>query len=104
MKVFSPKWISWVVSFILGGSAAINVNGEVGPYFQTIKGLRQGDPPPILFNMVADMLAKFYQLSKGRGSGRCGGAHLRDGVLSISQYADDTILFMEHDLEKAQKT
>jgi hypothetical protein len=24
-----------------------------------------------------------------------------DGVLSILQYADDTILFMEHDLEKA---
>jgi hypothetical protein len=25
-----------------------------------------------------------------------------DGDLSILQYADDTILFMEHDLEKAQ--
>jgi hypothetical protein len=28
--------------------------------------------------------------------------HLVDGGLSILQYADDTILFMEHDLEKAQ--
>jgi hypothetical protein len=28
--------------------------------------------------------------------------HLVDGVLSILQYADDTILFMEHDLEKAK--
>jgi hypothetical protein len=27
--------------------------------------------------------------------------HLVDGGLSILQYADDTILFMEHDLEKA---
>ena len=27
--------------------------------------------------------------------------HLADGGLSILQYADDTILFMEHDLEKA---
>ena len=67
MKVFSPKWISWVDSFILGGSAAINVNGEVGPYFQTIKGLRQGDPPPILFNMVADMLANFINRAKAEG-------------------------------------
>jgi hypothetical protein len=25
-----------------------------------------------------------------------------DGGLSILQYADDTIIFMEHDLEKAQ--
>jgi hypothetical protein len=29
-------------------------------------------------------------------------SHLVDGDLSILQYADDTILFMEHDLEKAQ--
>jgi hypothetical protein len=28
--------------------------------------------------------------------------HLVDGGLSILQYADDTILFMEHDLERAQ--
>jgi hypothetical protein len=28
--------------------------------------------------------------------------HLVDGGLSILQYADDTILFMKHDLEKAQ--
>jgi hypothetical protein len=27
--------------------------------------------------------------------------HLVDGGLSILQYADDTILFMEHDIEKA---
>jgi len=28
--------------------------------------------------------------------------HLIDGGLSILQYADDTILFMDHDLEKAR--
>ena len=28
--------------------------------------------------------------------------HLVDGGLSILQYADDTILFMEHDLDKAR--
>lgn len=27
---------------------------------------------------------------------------LRDGGLSILQYADDTILFMEHDLDKSR--
>jgi hypothetical protein len=39
MKGFSPKWVSWVQAFISGGSVAINVNDEVGPYFQTKKGL-----------------------------------------------------------------
>jgi hypothetical protein len=29
--------------------------------------------------------------------------HLVDGGLSILQYADDTIIFMEHDIKKAKK-
>jgi len=33
MKGFSPKWIEWIRSFISGGSVAINVNGEIGPFF-----------------------------------------------------------------------
>jgi len=54
LKGFSNKWIDWIKSFISGGSVAINVNDQVGPYFQTKKGLRQGDPlSPILFNLVA---------------------------------------------------
>ena len=44
LKDFSHKWIEWIKSFISGRSVAINVNDEVGPYFQTKKGLRQGDP------------------------------------------------------------
>ena len=53
----SPKWIEWIKSFISGDSVAINVNDEIGPFFQTKNGLRQGDLlSPILFNIVADML------------------------------------------------
>jgi len=44
MKGFSLKWIGWIKSFISGRSIAINVNVEVGPFFKTKKGLRQGDP------------------------------------------------------------
>jgi hypothetical protein len=64
--------------------------------------LRQGDPlSPILFNIVVDMLAILIQRVKqdGQVSGLI--PHLVDRGLSILQYADDTILFMEHDLEKA---
>jgi len=65
MKGFSPKWIEWVRSFISGGSVAMNVNDEVGPFFQKKKGLRQGDPlSPILFNVVTDMLAIIIKRAK----------------------------------------
>jgi hypothetical protein len=33
MKGFSSKWISWINSFITGGSVAVNVNDEVGHFF-----------------------------------------------------------------------
>ena len=50
---------------------AIKVNDEVGNYFQTRKGLRQGDPAsPILFNIVADMLATLVEWAKVAGEVR----------------------------------
>ena len=62
---FSPKWIEWIKYFISDGSVAINVNDEIGPYIQTNKGLRQGDPlSPILFNIVADMLTLLINRAK----------------------------------------
>ena len=40
------------------GSVAVKVNDNIGHFFQTRKGVRQGDPlSPILFNIVVDMLA-----------------------------------------------
>jgi hypothetical protein len=52
----------------------IKINDDVGRYFQTLKGLRQGNPlSPMIFNIVADMLvitikhAKVNVLIKGGG-------------------------------------
>jgi hypothetical protein len=71
--------------------------------FQTRKGLRQDDPlSPILFNIGVDMLAILIKCAKSDGQIEGVIPHLVDGGLSILQYADDTILFMEHDLKKAQ--
>jgi hypothetical protein len=45
------------------------MNDDIGHYFQTRKGLRQGDPlSPILFNIVADMLAIIINTTKQDGS------------------------------------
>ena len=103
MKGFSPKWIHWVQTFISGSSVAINVNDEVGHFFQTNKGLRQGDPlSPLLFNIVADMLA--ILIKRANEEAQISGVvhHLVDGGLLVLQYADDTILFMEHNLDHAR--
>jgi hypothetical protein len=65
--------------------------------------LRQGDPlSPLLFNIVANMFAILTKRAKVDGQIEGVIPHLVDGGLSILQYADDTILFMEHDLAKLQ--
>jgi hypothetical protein len=99
MKGFSDEWRALINSFVSGGSVAIKVNDDVGRYFLTLKGLRQGDPlSPMLFNIVANMLAIMIVHTKNDGLIEGVIPHLVDGGFSILQYADDTILFMEHDL------
>ena len=103
MKGFSPKWCKWIESFVSGGSVGIKVNDDIGHYFQTKKGLRQGDPmSPILFNIIADLLAIIIKRAKDDGQIRRVTPHLVEDGLSILQYADDTIIFMDHDLDQAK--
>jgi hypothetical protein len=98
MKGFYPEWRALINDFVSGGSVAIRVNDDTGRYFQTRKGLWQGDPlSPILFIIVADMLAILIERAKLEGQIEDMIPHLVDGGLSILQYVADTILFMEHD-------
>ena len=81
----------------------IKVNDQVGSYFQTKKGLRQGDPlSPILFNIVVDMLAIILARDKEADQVKGVVPNLIDGGLSILQYADDTGIFVDHDIEQAK--
>uniref|UniRef100_A0A8I6XNI9 Reverse transcriptase domain-containing protein n=1 Tax=Hordeum vulgare subsp. vulgare TaxID=112509 RepID=A0A8I6XNI9_HORVV len=85
------------------GSVGIKVNDDIGHFFQTLKGLRQRDPmSPILFNVVVHMLVILIRRSKQED--QVGGLvpHLMDDGVSILQYADDIILFMEHDVAKVK--
>jgi hypothetical protein len=79
------------------------VNDGIGSYFQTKRGLRQGDHmSPILFNIVADMLALLINRAKADGQIRGVIPHLVDDGLSILQSANDNIIFLDHDLEQAK--
>ncbi len=85
------------------GHVGIKVNNQIGENFQNYKGLRQGDLlSPILFSIVADMLALLIKRVKDSGSLNRVIPHLVDDGLSILQYADDTIIFLEHDLQQAK--
>jgi hypothetical protein len=55
----------------------------------------------MLFNNAVDMLAVL--IARAKEDGQVGDLipHLVEGGVSILQYADDTILFTEHALEKA---
>ena len=102
MKGFAQEWCNWIMQFVQGESVGVRVNDDIGHYFQTKKGLRQGDPlSPILFNIVVDMLA--ILIARAKEDGQIDGLipNLVEWGLSILQYADDTILFLDHNLEKA---
>lgn len=79
---------------------AVNLNGEVGSYFRSYKGLRQEDPlSPLLFNLVADALSVILEKAKSMGVIHGVVPELVEGGLTYLQYADDTILFLQNSKE-----
>jgi hypothetical protein len=103
MKGFSSTRCKWVASFMEPGHVGIKVNDQVGLNFQTQRGVRQGDLlSPILFNIVIDMLAILINRAKNGGQISVVIPNIIDEGLSILQYVDDTILFMDHNLEQAK--
>jgi hypothetical protein len=76
----------------------IKINDQVGPNFQTKKGLRQEDSlSPLLFNIEVDMLAILIKRAKLASQIDRVLLHLVDDGLSILQY-NDTIIFLDHNL------
>ena len=78
----------------------MKLNNVEGPYFVSRKGVRQGDPlSPILFNFVADCLARMVRQAQLNGL-LCGLAdNLIPNGIAILQYADDTIICVKDDLD-----
>jgi len=96
-------WCKWVQAFAQVGHVGIKVNEYEFIFPNKKRGLRQGDPlSSILFNIVADMLAIIISRAKDAGQVKGVVPHLVEDGLSILQYGDDSVIFMDHDIEKAK--
>lgn len=71
------------------GCIAIKLNDDIGHFFQTKKGVRQGDPlSSMRFNLDVDVLPLLIDCAKSDGQLKGVVPHLvEDGL------ADDTILY-----------
>jgi hypothetical protein len=100
---FSETWCRWLRTVVCGGTLSVKVNGNMGSYFKSGKGVRQGDPlSPLLFNLAADSLAKMVQIAQRNGLVRGLAPEYIPNGIAILQYADDTILCLDDDEDTAQ--
>jgi hypothetical protein len=84
------------------GTLSVKVNDKIGPYFCSYKGVRQGDPfAPTLFNIAVNSLSKMINMALQNGLILGLADHIVDGGCSILQYADDTVLFIQDDVNSA---
>ena len=96
---FCAKWVGWAKWCISTTSFSVLVNGTPAGFFNSSKGLRQGDPiSPYLFVLGMEALSCLIKravrggfLTSYRVKGRGG-----EGVqLTHLMYADDTLIFCD---------
>lgn len=82
---------------------AVKTNDVLGPYFNTHKWVRQGDPfSPLLFNLAVDGVSCL--IKKAQYEGLIIGliAHIVERWVACLQYADDTVFLLQDDLTGAK--
>ncbi|CAN4105181.1 unnamed protein product [Withania somnifera] len=94
---FGQKWLNWVKFCVSTVSFSILINGNPTGFFQTQRGLRQGDPlsPSLIFITMEglnNMIKTAYLNGWLRGSDVAGEGAERLEVTHLL-YVDDTLIF-----------
>ena len=101
-RKFSERWCGWIKQ-VVRGTMCVKINNTCGPYFTGHKGVRQGDPlSPILFNFVADCLARMVRKAQRNNIILGLADNLIDKRVAILQYADDTIVCLKDNIDIAR--
>jgi len=94
---FGDNWVSWISHCISLARHSILVNGSPAGFFNSSRGLRQGDPlSPLLFIVVMEALSQMLSgvVDCGRLSGFSVGS--RPAMINTSHlFADDILVFCE---------
>ena len=88
---FGESIIKWVMVFYQNIITTINQGGNLSRWFNNGRGCRQGDPiSPYLFLLCVEILA-----IKLKGNEKIKGIKVGNIIHLISQFADDTSLFLD---------
>ena len=90
---FGPQVIRWIDLLYRDITSQMKVNGYVSPPFPLRQGVRQGCPlSPLLYALYAEVLAESI-----RQDVKIVGIDIAGAACKVSQYADDTTLFLSGD-------
>ena len=94
---FGPQIVRWTKTFYNDCSSCVMNNGYTSEFFKLQRGVRQGCPlSGALFVLCAEILANAIRQDK-----TISGIKIFDREFKISQYADDTTVFVS-DLKSAE--
>ena len=97
---FEPSFKRWIELFQTGSESCILQNGHMTEYFSLLRGCRQGDPiSPYIFIFCAEVLS--HMIKKDIN---IKGIFIKNKESTLSQYADDTQIFLDGSEMSLRKT
>ena len=97
---FGPSIKSWINMFRNVSESCIIQNGFMSDFFKLKRGCRQGDPiSPYIFILSAEILGKMIRKNEN-----IKGITIHNKEFRLSQYADDTQVFLDGTEESLRET